>query len=72
MKRQLDYNFGLQIYRTHRIDRYFDCRMLSAGLFLGVCSLNAKVSERSVCAIFIDSRKHTTFKKGGKFEIKII
>jgi hypothetical protein len=31
----------------------FVCRMFSFGLFPGVCSLNANVSEHSVCSIFI-------------------
>jgi hypothetical protein len=31
----------------------FECRMLSSGLFPGVCSLNANVSEHCVCSIFI-------------------
>jgi hypothetical protein len=28
-------------------------RMLPSGLFTGVCSLNANVSEHTVCSIFI-------------------
>jgi hypothetical protein len=31
----------------------FECRMLSFGLFPGVCSLNANVSEHSVRSIFM-------------------
>jgi hypothetical protein len=30
-----------------------DCSMLSAGLFPAVCSLNANVSARCVCSIFM-------------------
>jgi hypothetical protein len=30
-----------------------ECCMFSSGLFPGVCSLNANVSEHSVCSIFI-------------------
>jgi hypothetical protein len=30
-----------------------NCRMFSFGLFPGVCSLNANVSEHTVCSIFI-------------------
>jgi hypothetical protein len=31
----------------------FECRTLSSGLFPGVCSLNAKVSEHPVCSTLI-------------------
>jgi hypothetical protein len=31
----------------------FECRMFAFGLFPGVCSLHANISEHSVCSIFI-------------------
>jgi hypothetical protein len=36
-----------------KISPCFECRMLPSGLFPGVCSINADVSEHSVCSIFI-------------------
>jgi hypothetical protein len=46
MRRTLDF----------KLSPCFECRMFSSGLFPGVCSLNANVSEQSVCSIFIDGR----------------
>jgi hypothetical protein len=34
-----------------KLSPFFECQMLFSGLFLGVCSLNATVSEHPVCSI---------------------
>jgi hypothetical protein len=36
-----------------KLSPYFECRIFAFGLFPGVCSLNANVSEHSVRSIFI-------------------
>jgi hypothetical protein len=41
------------IFLDFTLSPCFESRMLSSGLFPNVWSLNAKVSEHSVCSIFI-------------------
>jgi hypothetical protein len=40
-------------FRDFKLPSCFKFHVLSSGLFPGVCSLNANVSEYSVCSIFI-------------------
>jgi hypothetical protein len=41
------------VFLDFKLSSCFECRMFAFGLFPGVCSLNASVSEHPVCSIFI-------------------
>jgi hypothetical protein len=46
----------IKIVLDFRLSPCFECLILSFGLFPGVCSLNANVSEHSVCSIFVPTK----------------
>jgi hypothetical protein len=41
------------MFLNFKLSKFFECFMLSYGLFPGVCNLNANVSKHSVCSTFI-------------------